>query len=196
MILDCPMLLKDKVHSSEVDKILKSFKFTDSHKVQYLKSFVDGLSEKIIIFSTHPNTLNNLSGLLKKHNPIIIHGELGQSQEERHELVNRFNDKASDNKIFLLSTSVGGVGLNLNKDCRREIFFDLPYDATLGKQAMNRTDRINSLEDSIIDILLYTQSIDMIRYEKVVNRLKLNDSFLNKKLTKEELKKILLGINS
>ena len=88
---------------------------------------------------------------------------------------------------------MGGAGLNLHHACRRIIFFTLPYDATLTRQAQDRVYRVTSEYDSIVEMLVLDHSIDNIRHQRNISRVALNDDFLNKDLSLEEIKQLFLG---
>jgi hypothetical protein len=86
-----------------------------------------------------------------------------------------------------------GVGTNFNKGGRRCILYTSPNDAVLYAQLLDRMYRINNEWDAIVEILLYDHSLDLIRYYRNINRLELNNTFLNKNLDKDSLKKLLEG---
>ena len=166
-IVDNPALLEGKVINKDVNEKLNKWKSSDDCRVDYIKnalsSYIGDLDEKVIIFDNHPKTLNMLGDLFKKYDPLIVHGEMKDSKEDRWNKQKLFNDKKSKHKLFLLNTSIGGAGWNLHEACRRIIFYTLPYDATLTRQALDRVWRVNSEYDSIVEILLLDHSLDNIR---------------------------------
>jgi len=198
-IVDNPALLEGKVINKDVNEKLNKWKSSDDCRVDYIKnalsSYIGDLDEKVIIFDNHPKTLNMLGDLFKKYDPLIVHGEMKDSKEDRWNKQKLFNDKKSKHKLFLLNTSIGGAGWNLHEACRRIIFYTLPYDATLTRQALDRVWRVNSEYDSIVEILLLDHSLDNIRYKRNMSRVQLNDTILNKDLTEDEIKKLFLGVS-
>ena len=61
-------------------------------------------------------------------------------------------------------------------------------------QALDRIYRINNEHDAIVEILLIAHSIDMIRYNRTVKRVELNNSLMNQKISKEKLRNLLEGV--
>lgn len=197
LCIDNPLILKGKVENDKFNKLLDKWKFEQDERFKYLKSTlendIENNNQKVIIFDNHPITLNLLKEQFEKYNPLIVHGQIEDNEESRQQKQDLFNDKFSENKLFLLSTSIGGAGWNLNKACSKVIFWSLPYDSILVRQALDRTHRIDSVNDSLIEILLLDHSIDIIRYEKTINRIEFNDNILNSELTPEKIKKFLDG---
>lgn len=191
-------LLKGKIENVELNARIEKWKFENDARITYvdmmLQECIEEQNQKVIIFDHHPVTLNSLYARYQKYNPIILHGETGDSPIQRQQKQDMFNDKNSKYKLFVLSTIVGGQGLNLNKACSRAIFFTLPYDATLTRQAQDRIYRITNIDDALIDILILDKTIDSIRYRKNYNRIELNDNLLDKALSKADLKILLEGI--
>jgi superfamily II DNA or RNA helicase len=196
-IIDNPMLLVDKVENDEVNNKLRKWKFEEDARLVYLKStledYIDNLNEKVIIFDNHPVTLSKLADMFSKYNPLVLHGQLKDDAKERQRKIDLFNDKKSLNKLFLISTQIGGAGLNLHYACRRIIFYTLPNDATLTRQAQDRIYRVTSEHDSIVEMLIFDHSIDLIRYNRNISRIELNDNFLNKPLSDDEINRLFLG---
>ena len=196
-VIDNPLLLHGKLENDKINSLLEKWNINKDTKFktlkEMLKTYVERDGEKVIIFDNHPLTLDLLFYKFQKYNSLLIHGQLKDSREERFEKQNLFNSD-NDRRILLINTSIGGAGLNLNKQCRRIIYYSLPYDATLTRQSLDRTWRINSTKDSIVECLLLDHSIDLIRYNRNINRIKLNDTFLNKPLSNRELKDLLIGI--
>ena len=197
-IVDNPDLLKGKIQSDEVLKYLNKWNFNDDPRVVFLtgalEEYIENQKEKIVVFDNHPLTLSSLSERFKKYKPLILHGNTGDDEKSRQNKIDKFNDVNSENKIFFLSTLLGGAGINLNYACHHVIFFSLPHSTTLYRQAIDRIYRITNTFDAIIEIPLLDATIDLIRYQTNINRTLLNDSFLNQELSKETLKNLLNGI--
>ncbi|XP_056642745.1 ATP-dependent helicase brm-like isoform X1 [Diorhabda sublineata] len=97
--------------------------------------------------------------------------------EDRGDLLNKFNDKASDYFIFLLSTRAGGLGLNL-QTADTVVIFDSDWNPHQDLQAQDRAHRIgqqnevrvlrlmtvNSVEERILAAARYKLNMD----EKVI----------------------------
>jgi hypothetical protein len=185
MVIDNPSLLVSRIKEESdtafkiLDNLLNKWKLEDYNKLDYLDDFlkdkIENQNEKVIIFDTHPLTLDQVYDRYKSYNPLIIHGRLKQSNEERQNIVDLFNDKDSKNKLILLNVQTGGTGLNLQKSCNTIIYYNLPYDTTLTRQSLDRTYRITSTRDSFVEILCYGKSFDEIRMKKNLKRIDDND---------------------
>jgi hypothetical protein len=195
MIVDNPLLLKGRVESQIFNQQLNTWKIENDDKFQFLGSLVESYvkqsGKKILIFDNHPDTIDLLSVKFKEHKPLRLHGKMGYSEEDKKKVAELFNDKQNENRILIANPQVGGVGYNFNKGTNHIIFYTLPNDSVLYTQALDRCDRIDNTTDALVDILLYRKSIDILRYMRNINRLKLNEDFLNKALSREELKNLL-----
>lgn len=188
LAIDNPSLLKDRIKDEDkndkfdfkpLENLLNNWTLEDFTKIQYLKDFlkekIKVQKQKVIIFDTHPHTLDQLYEYFEDYKPLIIHGKTKDSMEDRQRKVDIFNDKYSDNKLFLLNVQTGGTGLNLHKACNTIIFLNLPWDATLLRQGMDRTHRVTSENDTFVEILTYGKSIDEQRCKKNLKRVQFND---------------------
>ena len=195
-IIDNPFLLKGKIENPNLNMMLAKWKFEDDTRYNYLKSalhdYVDLREEKVLIFDHHPLTLNMLAEKFKKYNPLVIHGQTGDTKEEKFEKENLFNDPKSKNKILFLS-SLMSAGLNLNKASRRAIYWSLPSDPVAFSQSIDRVHRINNTQDAHIEFCVLDRSIDMIRYRNNVNRSFINTNILKEELTSDVLMKYING---
>jgi len=188
LAIDNPSLLKDRIKEEDqaifrpLENQLSTWKLEDNIKIQYLDEFLrDKIKyekEKVIVFDTHPKTLDEMFERYSEYNPLMIHGQTKDSMEERQKKVDLFNDKTSNNKLFLLNVQTGGTGLNLQKACNTTVFFSMPFDATLYRQALDRTYRVTSERDSFVELLVYGKSIDEQKVKRNLNRTEFNDNFL------------------
>jgi superfamily II DNA or RNA helicase len=199
MVVDNPFLLKNKIEHPEINKLLDNWEFTDDERFNVLKillkSYIDNNNEKVIVCDNHPRTLNALAEEFKKYNPLVLHGEMKYDDKDKKRIQDLFNDKTNSHKLMLMNPTVGGVGFNFNTGSRRIIFYVNANDAVLMEQTMDRIYRITNEIDAIIEIFIYNNSIDMLRYRRNINNIKLNQHFLSKDLSRQELKN-LLNMNS
>lgn len=188
MALENPELLKTKIKETDKElfyqplkKLLDSWKLDDHNKIlyldEYLKQKIETENERIIVYDTHPVTLNQLQERYSKYNPTMIHGELKLTNESRQQIIDDFNNPKSKTKLLLLNIQSASSGLSLNKGgCKVIIFFTLPFDAILTRQGCERVCRINSVEDSFVEFLTFDKSIDALRLKKTLKRIELNDT--------------------
>ena len=98
---------------------------------------------KILIFSRFKDTLNLIQQLLLKPQfPHLRYLKLDGDVpvHKRFDIVQKFNED-SEYKLLLLTTAVGGVGLNLSS-ANVVVMFDHDYNPMNDMQAIDRAHRI------------------------------------------------------
>jgi hypothetical protein len=195
-VLDNPFLIKD-IADDDINKLLKGWSLNKDPKFIALKSLInnyaDHQGEKVAVFGISPGTLDMLHKEFSKYKPLIIHGSLKVKDKEldRSQKEDRFNN-SDENKIIFLSALTSSQGINLNKKCRRIVVYESP-DAQRFRQLMDRTHRINSTMDTILEILVMDRTLDNIRVNRNLNKVKFNDK-MGKEITQDELSRLLRGI--
>jgi superfamily II DNA or RNA helicase len=101
-----------------------------------------GARRKVIIFTEHKDTLEDLVDRLRNHigrddAVVVIHG--GVRREDRKKAQERF--KTDDSCIFLVATDAAGEGVNL-QNAHLLINFDLPWNPNRIEQRFGRVHRI------------------------------------------------------
>lgn len=193
-------LLKQKTYKDEkFNQMLSKWDIEKDPKFTALKEeleeYIEVLNEKVIIYDYKPETLNILYEKFKKYNPQIIHGSLSGIKDknvDRKQKEDIFNYDPNC-KLFLLSTLTSSAGLNLQKSCHRIIYYNMPEDGVSFQQGSGRTCRIDSTEDTIIEIFYYPKTFESIKVQRNMNRVDLN-SKMGKEITQEELDKLINGI--
>ena len=106
---------------------------------------------KVVIFSFFKRTLHYLNEQLdnKGYGHEVIHGDVAIS--EREERIEVFLNRPSCN--VLLSSEVGGEGLDLQKACV-VVNYDLPWNPMVVEQRIGRVDRIGQASDTIVIVNL------------------------------------------
>ncbi len=142
-------------------------------KYDVLSEFMRTLArtEKIILFSTFPSTLEYLSERLEKDGFAchILSGKV--PVEERPRIVEEFRD---DERIrVLLSSEVGGEGLDL-QFCSIIVNYDLPWNPMVVAQRIGRIDRIGQ-RAPVIRIINFSvkDTIDQVILDRLYNRIQL-----------------------
>lgn len=113
----------------------------DSGKLEALEELLGELMEgdhKVLIFSQWTNMLNFVGELLVKLD--LKHERLDGETKRREEVVDRFQTDPSI-KVFLLSITAGGVGLNITA-ADTVIIMDPWWNPALEEQALARAHRI------------------------------------------------------
>lgn len=197
--LDNPFLLNSRTYENDtIKKILKKWKTDFDNKFISLKSllenYIDYQDRKVIVYGTHPRTLDMLFEQFNKYNPLIIHGSLKGIKDQakyRDEMQHLFNTDPK-HKLFILSSLTSSAGLNLQKGGSNIIVYELGFDGSALRQLIDRTCRISSIRDSVIEILNYPNTLDGLRLKIVNNRIELNDT-IHTALNLESLRKLLNG---
>ena len=122
---------------------------------------------KIIVFSFFKDTLNYLNKNLQEIFPSLqiglIHGEI--PFEDREKIIGEF--KETQKKFILLSSEVGGEGLDL-QFCSCMFNYDLPWNPMRVEQPIGRIDRIGQLKKKI---MIYNFSVKDTIEEIILERL-------------------------
>ena len=187
-------------HPNLVDLSLKGKKITTLPKLEELTSksgklqVVIALLElwttekrKILIFTQTKQMLNILEQMLQiinqdsiKYNYMRMDGSTPIIR--RQELVDEFNNDPKFN-VFLLTTKVGGLGVNLT-GASRVIIFDPDWNPSTDMQARERAWRLGQKQDVSIYRLIMAGSIE----EKIYHR-QIFKQFLTNKILKDPKQK-------
>lgn len=149
------------------------WKFSDNPKLEVLDSLVDKYcneeNRKIIIWSVHPQILNNLKLRYKKYKPCVIHGD-SKTSVEKSERMNVLNDfKIDDDSKILLTNSVLSTSINIT-ECTRQIYYDLPLSSDTFNQSKERIRGAKQKEETITDILLFDRSVDLYIWNEILQK--------------------------
>lgn len=137
-------------------------------------AFFQGIEElhrqgvkKILVFSFFRDTLNYLYDRLVESGcnaeVRLIHGDI--PVEDREKIIESF--KSTTQKTILLSSEVGGEGLDL-QFCNCMFNYDLPWNPMIVEQRIGRLDRIGQMEKKI---LIYNLSVKDTIEETILERL-------------------------
>lgn len=102
-----------------------------------------GARRKVIIFTEHKDTLDDLVSRLTQHlgrddAVITIHG--GTKREDRKKAKETFEQ--NERCLFLIATDAAGEGINLHKNAHLLINYDLPWNPNRIEQRFGRVHRI------------------------------------------------------
>ncbi|KAK7491198.1 hypothetical protein BaRGS_00017469 [Batillaria attramentaria] len=131
--------------------------------------FCTSPKEKVVLVSNHTKTLDLLQQFCKdsEYSWLRLDGQTPTSQ--RQALVTRFNSAYGQEKIFLLSSKAGGVGLNLI-GASRLFLFDIDWNPANDLQAMARVWRDGQRKQVYIYRLLTTGSIEEKVYQRQISK--------------------------
>lgn len=167
-----------------------------SSKLYFMMNLLSQLKSekhKVLIFSQRVEMLNIIQSVLNQLNysHLRIDGRIKDTQE-RQAIVNSFNNDP-DMFVLLLTTKVGGVGLNLTS-ADRVIIYDPSWNLALDEQAVDRAYRIGQKKDVIIYRLLTIGTIEEKIYRRQIFKGSLSQTVTAKSqqhfgyFTKRELK--------
>ena len=201
--IDNPCLLEGKIDkqiSPSLFHQISKWKFSDHSKLELsdslLETYIKEEGRKVILWSGHPLTINQLSEYYSKYEPFIVHGSLNLGKESkeayRDRILTEFKTSKSRNLLIasylVLSTSVNIV------EATRNIFFDRSFDYTYWAQAIKRTHRIGQKERVLTTPLIIENSLDERLDRSLDSKENINANlFSADSLSKEEWKSIFLG---
>lgn len=201
--LDNPSLLKgkiDKERSYSLFKRVEKWKFKDHSKLDACFSLVSKYldeNKKIIIWSGHPLTMNELNEEFKSFNPIMIHGQIDfpkncSKEEHKNFLLEKFKTDKK-HKILLASYYVLSTAVNITESSR-SIYFDRSINPVNWMQSVKRNHRPGQTDTVIVNPLILENTYDE-RLDRDLNRKdKLNNNIMNRdSLTINEWKQLFLG---
>ena len=108
-------------------------------------SILDGLlavvksttTDKVVLVSNYTQTMDMFEKLCRLRNYGYVRLDGSMSIKKRAKVVDQFNDPASNQFIFMLSSKAGGCGLNLI-GANRLVMFDPDWNPANDEQAMAR----------------------------------------------------------
>lgn len=164
-----PCLLKGKIDpekSSILHKMVEKWKFEKHSKLPYLDALLDKyISEgkRVIIWSGHPLTIQQLGDYYAKYNPVMLHGELrlmnGESSAElRNRIIDEFKQN-SNHKVAILSYLMASTAVNIT-EATRTIYFDRNFNSVYYQQSLKRNHRIGQTENVLVNPLVTEKTIE------------------------------------
>ncbi|CAF1219120.1 unnamed protein product [Adineta steineri] len=121
-------------------------------------------NNRCLLFTQSKQMLNILEGFLIKHNYVYLKMDGTTSIASRQGLVTQYNTDSSI-FVFLLTTRVGGLGINLT-GANRVLIFDPDWNPSTDMQARERAWRIGQTKNVTIYRLLTSGTIE----EKIYHR--------------------------
>jgi DNA repair and recombination protein RAD54B len=135
--------------------------------------------DRVVLVSNYTQTLDLLSLVCGARHYPFVRLDGSTSLAQRQSLVDRWNDKANDLFVFLLSTKAGGVGLNL-VGANRLVLFDSDWNPANDLQALARVHRDGQTQHTYVYRLLATGTIDEKIYQRQLTKLALSKTMLAK----------------
>ncbi|KUI65372.1 DNA repair and recombination protein RAD26 [Cytospora mali] len=163
-----------------------------SGKMQVVKRLVHlwkRFGHKILLFSQGVLMLDILEAFFKRQGEVNYLRMDGKTPvKERQKLVDRFNNDPELN-LFLLTTKVGGLGVNLT-GASRVIIYDPDWNPSTDVQARERAWRLGQKKEVIIFRLMTAGTIE----EKIYHR-QIYKQFLSNKVLKDPKQRTTLNLH-
>jgi SNF2 family DNA or RNA helicase len=183
-------MLKEKIDKNKNNilfKLIEKWKFSDHSKIEdcneLLDKYINEEEQKVIIFSYHPKTIEDLKEYYQKYNPLIIHGQIDitgdnkDREEEKDSIINLFKVN-KENNLLISNPTIIKTGLNI-VESSRIIYFDRDYNFETYYQSKDRIYRIGQDKKTIIDNLIIENSFDEIIDKCLDSKKDVNDLFVN-----------------
>lgn len=151
-----------------------------SGKMQVVKSLINmwkRLGHKALLFSQSVQMLDILEKFLKRNDFNYLRLDGGTAIKERQKLVDRFNNDPEID-IFLLTTKVGGLGVNLT-GASRVIIYDPDWNPSTDIQARERAWRLGQKKEVAIYRLMTAGTIEEKIYQRQIFKQFLANKVLN-----------------
>ncbi|XP_047358651.1 DNA repair and recombination protein RAD54B-like isoform X2 [Vespa velutina] len=149
--------------------------------------------EKIVLVSYYTQTLDFFESICNVEGLKYCRLDGSTQNVARMKIIEQFNSKNDDSKIFLLSAKAGGVGLNL-PGASRLVLFDSDWNPASDAQAMARIWRHGQKKSVYIYRLLMSGTIEEKIYQRQISKTSLSEVVIDAnnlsslKLSSSELK--------
>ncbi len=132
------------------------------------------IGDKIVIFSQWKHTLDLFSVCLKLNSITYLEYNGLMNLNQKNHIVNQF--QIGSHKVLLLTTTAGGVGLNLNF-ANHVILLDSWWNSAVEEQAIDRTYRLGQIKDVYVHRLYMKDTIEEWLIEFKNQKKMINDNF-------------------
>ena len=160
--------------------------------IQVLKELMDH-QHRVLVFSQYKIILSMIEPILKENGMKYIRMDGDTKIENRQKYVDAFNTMTQIN-VFLLSTKVGGLGLNLTGS-DRVIIYDPAWNPATDAQAVDRSYRIGQVNDVMVYRFVTCGTIEEKIYRRQISKVGLlksvtGNSNQQRYFSKAELKEV------
>lgn len=174
--------LRQACNSCELVKDEDLFTY-DSVKTNVLIDELQNIigTHKALVFSQFTSMLDLLERDFSKNNIACLRLDGNTPVDKRQELVNRFQEKDSTEKVFLISLKAGNAGLNLTA-ADYVFLFDPWWNTAVQQQAIDRTHRIGQTKTVFAYNMVCKNTIE----EKIIQLQQRKKKLADELVTQEE----------
>ncbi|CAB1097645.1 unnamed protein product [Ectocarpus sp. CCAP 1310/34] len=133
--------------------------------------------QKVLLFSYSTAMLDILQALCSSQGYTFLKLDGNTAKDQRQKMIDRFTKQnAIQSNVFLVSTTAGGTGLNLQA-ASKVILYDVNWDA----QAEDRAYRIGQLKEVEVFRLVSTGTIEELTYMRQIYKLQTSAATMGEK---------------
>ncbi|UNI14179.1 hypothetical protein JDV02_000836 [Purpureocillium takamizusanense] len=136
------------------------------------------VQDKVLVFSQSLATLNYLMYILRLQKRRVSRLDGSTNIAKRQEMVKAFN--TGDQEVYLVSTTAGGVGLNIH-GANRVVIFDYKWNPVQEQQAIGRAFRIGQTKEVFVYRFMVAGSYEEDLQNKAVFKTQLASRVVDKK---------------
>ncbi|KAH8203387.1 hypothetical protein TruAng_002482 [Truncatella angustata] len=136
--------------------------------------------DKVLVFSQSLPTLDYLESVLNRQKQNFIRLDGSTTMNKRQDMVKDFNNDRNTFDVFLISTTAGGLGLNIT-GANRVIIFDSKFNPQHEQQAVGRAYRLGQTKPVFVYRLICGGTFEEKMQNKGVFKLQLASRVVDKK---------------
>jgi len=193
-ICNNPFLLSDEENNCQ-DRGIQNTLATSSKMAVLLHVLKELILHKhrVLVFSQYKIILSMFEPILKDNDMKYIRMDGETKVQDRQQYVDLFNN-STEIDVFLLSTKVGGLGLNLTGS-DRVIIYDPAWNPATDAQAVDRSYRIGQLKDVMVYRFVTCGTVEETIYRRQISKVGLlksvtGDANQQRYFSKSELKEV------
>jgi SNF2 family DNA or RNA helicase len=139
-----------------------------SHKAELLVAILDEakrLNDKVLVFSQSIPTLDYLEDLLQVQNRRVCRLDGKTAISKRQDMVKDFNRGCEE--VYLISTTAGGIGLNI-QGANRVVIFDTKWNPVNEQQAVGRAYRLGQQKQVFVYHFMVGGTYEQVMHKRAV----------------------------
>ena len=136
------------------------------------------VDEKVLVFSQSRNVLDYLDSEFRRQGRKFSRLDGDTAVQKRQAMVKKFN--AGSDEVYLISTTAGGVGLNI-QGANRVVIFDFRWNPIHEQQAIGRAFRIGQRKNVYVYWLIVDGTYETLLHDQAVFKTQLASRVVDKK---------------